>query len=84
MKKLINGKLVPVDVPAPVQADPEAVPLEDRIRAAVGSLDMVIDDHWTKSGLPALAAVAGLLGRRVTRAEVNAAVPGAKRAEAAI
>jgi hypothetical protein len=49
------------------------------IATAIGLLDPLNDDHWTKAGLPEVAAVAELAGKPVTRAAITAAAPDAKR-----
>jgi hypothetical protein len=49
------------------------------IASAIGLLDPANDDHWTKAGLPEVAAVAELAGKPVTRAAITAAAPDAKR-----
>jgi hypothetical protein len=51
----------------------------DEIRAA---LDMLVGDddkHWTAAGLPAVDAVAELVGKPVTRAAIEAVAPDMKR-----
>lgn len=54
------------------------------LAAAVMKLDPENDEHWTKAGLPALAAVESAFGRAgVTRKDVEAAKPGWSR-EAAL
>lgn len=78
MKKLVNGEYVSVG--APVQALPVAPPAPvNDIELAVGFLVPGNEAHWTKSGLPDLNAVALVVGRRVSRAEVEAAAPGVRR-----
>tara|TARA_Y100000310_G_scaffold258188_1_gene266509 strand:+ start:2165 stop:2665 length:501 start_codon:yes stop_codon:yes gene_type:complete len=42
----------------------------------VYELDASVDAHWTKTGLPDLNAIKELVGRYVTRGEVEAACPG--------
>ncbi len=51
----------------------------DEIGSAIDLLDKANDDHWTAAGLPAVDAVAELLGKPVTRAAITAAAPDAKR-----
>lgn len=53
--------------------DPELV------KAAVEGLDPKNDEHWTQAGLPEVAAVKAALGADVTRAQIAAAAPEAKR-----
>ncbi|WP_066795077.1 hypothetical protein [Sphingomonas soli] len=45
------------------------------IGSAIDLLDPANDDHWTGAGLPAVDAVKAILGRDVTRAEINEAAP---------
>lgn len=54
-------------------------PDPDLIRAAVEGLDPKNDAHWTKAGLPEVAAVKDALGADVNRAQIDAAAPDAKR-----
>ena len=49
------------------------------VKDAVAGLDHGNDTHWTKSGLPATDAVAALVGSDVSRADIEAAAPDAKR-----
>lgn len=51
------------------------------IASAIALLDAKNDDHWTNAGLPAVDAVSDLLGEKVTRAEIEAAAPDARRPE---
>lgn len=51
----------------------------DLIRMAVEGLDGANDAHWTDAGLPAVDAVSEAVGETVTRAEIKAAAPDAKR-----
>jgi hypothetical protein len=53
------------------------------IVSAIGLLDPNNEDHWTKAGLPEVAAVRELAGKPVTRAAIEAAAPDAKRPEPA-
>ncbi len=53
----------------------------DEIVAAIAGLDPKDDDHWTKGGLPDVSTVAASLGKKVTRAAIDAA-SDAKRPEA--
>lgn len=53
--------------------------LDERIRAAVLSLDPGTDSHWTSSGKPSLQLVSDSVGVTVTRAQVQAAAPGIVR-----
>ena len=50
------------------------------IATALGQLDPENDDHWTGSGLPAMAAVEERVGSKdIKRADVEAALPGWNR-----
>lgn len=51
----------------------------DTIRGAILSLDPDEDAHWTSDGQPAVEAVSAMAGKRVTRADIVAAAPDAKR-----
>lgn len=57
-------------------ADSEAKPSVDDIKAALDTLDHADDSHWTKAGKPAMAAVEELLGANVSAKDVEAAYPG--------
>jgi hypothetical protein len=57
-------------------------PDPDLIRAAIDGLDPKNDAHWTKAGLPEVAAVKEALGADVNRAQIEAAASDAKRPEA--
>lgn len=54
-------------------------PDPELIRAAIDGLDPKNDAHWTKAGLPEVAAVKEALGAEVTRAHIEAGAPEAKR-----
>lgn len=54
-------------------------PDPELIKAAVDGLNPKNDDHWTQAGLPEVAAVKAALGADVTRAQIEAAAPDAKR-----
>lgn len=60
-------------------ADAPNADLGERIRAAVMMLDPDDDSHWTSDGLPAMKAVEAMLGQNISRADVEAAAPEAKR-----
>lgn len=64
--------------PGGSNAPGEAATAEE-IRSAVGMLDGATDAHWTAAGLPAVDAVADLVGKSVTRAAITDAAPDAKR-----
>ena len=49
------------------------------IREALSQLDTVNDKHWTAEGLPAVVAVAEILGMVVTREEITAVAPDFNR-----
>ena len=70
-----------------VQLEQESEPENDdppgiELLAAIKSLDPGNDDHWTESGLPAVAAVEVLFGN-TTRSEIKLAAPGYDRDAAA-
>jgi len=46
---------------------------------ALSQLDVMEDAHWTAAGLPACAAVEQLVGRPVTRSEIDSVAPDLKR-----
>jgi tetrahydromethanopterin S-methyltransferase subunit B len=50
------------------------------VKDAVAGLDGTNDAHWTKGGLPATEAVSAVVGSDVSRADIEAAAPDAKRA----
>lgn len=54
-------------------------PDADLIKAAIEGLDAKNDEHWTAAGLPEVKAVKAALGSDVTRAQIEAAAPEAKR-----
>jgi hypothetical protein len=66
-----------------VAADAGEVSPEDvrdtQIKEALKKLNRDKDDHWTKSGLPAMEAVEKYANMQLTRDEVTAAWPGFKR-----
>lgn len=45
------------------------------IASAISLLDPKDDAHWTEAGLPAVDAVKAIVGRNVTRSEINDAAP---------
>jgi hypothetical protein len=51
----------------------------DEIKTAVAMLDANTATHWTTTGLPAVDAVAEIVGKTVTRKAIEEAAPGAKR-----
>lgn len=53
------------------------------VAAAVTQLDHANDEHWTKTGEPAVDAVKAIVGGNVTRADIEAAAPDFNR-EAAV
>ncbi len=56
---------------------------EGPVAAALRQLDPANDEHWTADGKPKMAAVEAVLGRSdVTRADVDAALPGFNREKA--
>ncbi|WP_422057714.1 hypothetical protein [Sphingomonas sp.] len=56
-----------------LEPNPAAEPGD--IATAIGLLDSKDDTHWTEAGLPAVDAVKAIVGRNVTRAEINEAAP---------
>lgn len=46
---------------------------------AVSQLDAENNEHWTKAGEPAVDAVKAIVGGEVTRADIEAAMPGFDR-----
>ena len=71
-----SGKAPPVPQAAPPAENSAAV------KEAVNGLDHADDAHWTAAGLPSTDAVTDLAGVKVTRADIDAAVPGFNRAAA--
>lgn len=53
--------------------DTQAEPLS--IEDAILTLDAANDKQWTNAGLPAVDAISALVGRTVTRAEINEVAP---------
>ena len=49
------------------------------IKQALGELDVNNDEHWTKSGQPAMLAVEAKVGQDLKRPQVEAAFPGFSR-----
>lgn len=49
------------------------------VAAAVAQLDPENDDHWTQNGEPKVDAVEAIVGGKVSRADIEAAAPDAKR-----
>ena len=49
------------------------------IREALGQLDSMNDDQWTKDGAPIIDAVSTLVGKKVTRQEIIDAAPNFSR-----
>ncbi len=45
------------------------------LAAALAALDPADDTHWTANGKPNVAAVAGIVGAPVTRADIDSAAP---------
>lgn len=57
----------------------EAEDVGGDILAALAMLETDNDDHWTAQGLPSVAAVSELTGTDVTRAQIKAVAPDARR-----
>lgn len=53
--------------------------MSEKIKVALGQLDIDNDEQWTTEGLPAIEAVKNILGENVTRAEITAAAKGFSR-----
>lgn len=53
--------------------------MTQNILTALAQLDSSNDEHWTTSGLPAMAIMQALAGAEVTRAQVNAVAPNYTR-----
>lgn len=49
---------------------------------AIGTLDPENDAHWTSNNLPALEPLADLIGKKVSRGDVDAVADGYTRAKA--
>lgn len=60
---------------------PAAAAIKDQIAAALKTLDGANDDHWTKSGKPAVDAVNAALGQEVKRKDITDAAPDFARPE---
>lgn len=78
------GAPMPDPDPEPKPQEPQTpaalLDAQTRIRAAAGRLDDANPAHWTQQGLPSVEAINELItGDEVTRAEINAAVPGLTR-----
>lgn len=53
--------------------------LSEQIISALGQLDQANNKYWTSEGLPNVKAVEEILGKLVTRADINAAAPDFRR-----
>ena len=53
--------------------------LSEQIIKALSQLDQANNKHWTGSGLPSVKAVEEILGRDITRADINDAAPEFRR-----
>lgn len=63
--------------------DGPAPQLNEKLARAILSLDPEADDHWTREGLPSVAAVCQFYGSEgLTRAEIKGTVPGYTRVKA--
>lgn len=54
----------------------------ETVADALKLLDASNDEHWTSRGIPSVDAVSASLGRAVTRAEIEEAIPGFNRTAA--
>jgi len=62
------------------QAEPTVAKVDERLRAALLQLDPTNDEHWTKLGKPAIAAVEPFYGSSgFTREDVEVAIPDFSR-----
>lgn len=75
--------------PAPEQPQDngggEQAPIEAKIETvadALQALDPANDEHWTSRGVPSIEAMTKMLGRAVTRAEIEAVAPDFTRSVA--
>ena len=57
----------------------QAESLSEQIIKALSQLDQANNKHWTGAGLPSVKAVEEILGRDITRADINDAAPDFKR-----
>jgi hypothetical protein len=57
-------------------------PTSPTLEAVVKGLDPANDEHWTSRGVPSMEAIEKVLGKSVTREEVEAAAPGLTRTKA--
>lgn len=60
-------------------ANPAAEKQGLSLAESIGQLDPNDDDHWTKAGLPAIAAVETIFGKDISREDIEAAAPGFNR-----
>lgn len=58
-------------------------PTPELIRDAITRLDPENKAHWTAAGKPSIEAIEAIIGKSISRAEVNVAAPDAHRPEAA-
>lgn len=66
---------VNADAAATEGLDPKPAAEPSDIASAISLLDPKDDAHWTEAGLPAVDAVKAIVGRNVTRSEINDAAP---------
>lgn len=66
----------PAPEPAPPPPPPPPPAPKPDIATAVRMLDPDNDAHWTKDHKPQVDDVSALVGRRITRQEIDAAAPG--------
>lgn len=72
----------PAEEVAVVAQEPDVEETDIDLAEAVSKLLPDVDDHWTPQGLPSLAAVQELVGRKVVRREVDAVARGYNRSAA--
>lgn len=63
----------------PAAEDPGGESAEKSLGEALRSLDPDVGSHWTSANLPRLDALEEKLGRKPSRSEVDAAIPGFSR-----
>lgn len=73
-----SGEALVPKVPTPPEEQPNKLQAlgNERLATALGQLDPENDEHWTKIGKPAMAALEQFYGSTdFTRADVEAAIP---------
>jgi len=67
------------DGPAGVVPEGDGSGHAGQLKEALMMLDSTDDSHWTGQGLPSVEAVSKILGRKTTRAEIQAVAPDLTR-----